>query len=327
MRRTLAVLLACAATTGIGCFAPPPAALTFEGKIEPSGDKSFAIVGDLQTTSFLEFWREQNDIERALVVKQIATARPAFLVMLGDLVFNGSSEGAWADFDALCTPIREARIPVLAVPGNHEYWFGGSLDHYFKRFPHLKERTFYEVTHGPVALVFLNSNIDNLPEWEMQLAWYRAELARIDADPNIRGALVMMHHPPYTNSTVTSDEAHVGQWLVPPFKAAKKTLAMITGHVHSYERFVYDGKMFVVSGGGGGPRAALSLDDHRRHPEDLYKGPAVRAFHYLSVTPAPTGLAVEVVGLSGEGRGFSTIDAFKMPWPDGGDRGGKLAKE
>lgn len=307
-------------TVAAGCFAPPVPARPFEGRIEPSGPQSFAIVSDLQTTSLLEFWREQNDIERALVVRQIAAARPAFLVMLGDLVFDGSSEGAWADFDALCTPIREARIPVLAVPGNHEYWFGGSLDHYFKRFPHLEKRTFYRVTHGPLALVFLNSNIDNLPEWEAQLAWYRAELARIDADPRVRGALVMMHHPPYTNSTITSDEEHVGRWLVPPFKAAKKTLAMITGHVHSYERFVYGGKMFVVSGGGGGPRAELSSGDGRRHPEDLFTGPPLRAFHYLSVTPSPSGLSIEAVGLPRGERAFSTIDAFKLPWPEGGGR-------
>eukprot|EP01102_Stenamoeba_stenopodia_P008290 TRINITY_DN236_c0_g3_i1.p1 TRINITY_DN236_c0_g3~~TRINITY_DN236_c0_g3_i1.p1 ORF type:complete len:232 (-),score=72.79 TRINITY_DN236_c0_g3_i1:154-768(-) len=39
-------------------------------------------------------------------------------------------------------------------------------------------------------------------------------------------------------------------------------MIMISGHVHSYERFHKHGKWFVVSGGGGGPRAPL----RKRHP-------------------------------------------------------------
>jgi 3',5'-cyclic AMP phosphodiesterase CpdA len=304
-----------AASSSLGCCATPRAAQPFAGTIEARGTERFAIVSDLQTTSMLEFWREENDVERERVVKRIAAERPAFLVMLGDLVSNGSSADAWADFDELCGCLREARIPVLAVPGNHEYWpIAGTLEHYFERFPHLEKRTYFSMRHGPLGLVLLNSNKDQLPDWEAQLTWYREEIRRLEADPEIRGVLVMAHHPPYTNSTVTGDEVHVQEGFVPPFKGAKKTLAMITGHVHSYERFTYGKKMFVVSGGGGGPRAELLSGDARRHPEDLFKGDAIRAFHYLSVAPTPEGLAVEVVGFSDGERDFSVLDAFKLPW-------------
>ena len=81
----------------------------------------------------------------------------------------------------------------------------------------------------------------------------------MDADPKVRGVLVFTHHPPYTNSTVTKDESHVQQAFVGPFVAAKKTLALLSGHAHGYEHFIEQRKHFVVSGGGGGP-ATMKLE-------------------------------------------------------------------
>src|SRR5206468_5236829 len=115
------------------------------------------------------------------------------------------------------------------------------------------------VRYGALTLLFLDSNERFLEPfaWREELEWYAAALARSDADPSVAGVLVLLHHPPYTNSTVTRDELHVQRDLVPPFAAAKKTLAMLSGHAHSYERFSRGGKTYVVTGGGGGPRAAL----------------------------------------------------------------------
>lgn len=319
MRRALPVVLACLAAAPLyACFAVPvPPAQPFVGEIRQEGTEPFAIVGDLQTTSMLEFWREENDLERERVVRRIASTRPAFLVMLGDLVSNGSSALEWADFDVLCEPLRRARVPVFAVPGNHEYWmFAGDLSHYSQRFPHLDKRTYSTVKYGPLALVLLNSNKDQISTWDEQAAWYREEIRRLDADPSVRGVLVMTHHPPYTNSTVTSDEVHVQEAFVPAFKASKKTLAMVSGHVHSYERFTYGEKTFVVSGGGGGPRAELLTGSGCRHPDDHFSGPAIRAFHYLAVKPTPAGLEVDVLGLSDDLGAFSAIDAFELPFSD-----------
>src|SRR4029453_8711084 len=59
----------------------------------------FAIVGDLQRTSSLEFWRPSNAREGEQLIHQIVAARPDFLAIVGDLVFWGSSAGAWAAFD------------------------------------------------------------------------------------------------------------------------------------------------------------------------------------------------------------------------------------
>lgn len=283
------------------------------------------MVGDFQRTSPAEVWRERNRDERRLIVSRIAEEAPDFLVILGDLVFCGSSPAQWAEFDDLSAPLREAGIPVFPVLGNHEYWISPrrALPAFFARFPHLEGRNWYAAAYGDVALVFLDSNRRWLAPalWAEQLAWFAAELDRLDANPAVRAVLVMLHHPPFTNSTVTSDERHVQGFFVPPFLDAAKTRAMFSGHVHSYERFDRGGKTFVVTGGGGGPRVRLSRGGRRRHADDLFEGPAVRPFHFLLCEPRSGGLAVEALGLPKRGRGFETMEAFLLPFPDAAAEG------
>jgi Icc-related predicted phosphoesterase len=278
----------------------------------------FAVVGDLQRTSLAEIWRESNDSERDRLVREIAAYEPDFLVCAGDLVFQGSSRLDWEEFDTLTRPLREAGVPLLPILGNHEYWVrkAAALRNYFARFPHLSGRRWYSVTYGPLGLVFLDSNEKALGKtlWSEERAWFASELARFDADRAVRGTVVFVHHPPFTNSTVTPDESHVQRAFVPPFLTAKKTLAMISGHVHSYEQFAKGGKTFLVTGGGGGPRVRLASGAARRHPEDAFPGPEVRLFHFLLCSPGKEGLQIEVVGLDKGGNAFGALTRFALPW-------------
>jgi 3',5'-cyclic AMP phosphodiesterase CpdA len=278
--------------------------------------KHFCAGGDLQRTSGLEFWRERNDRERRLVVAALARERPAFVVSLGDLVFDGASAAQWGRLDRLLGPLRKGRIAMWPVPGNHEYWGPNAraLRNYFARFPHLKGRHHYVLRFGGLALVLTDSNHKDLGKnrWLAQLSWYRRTLRQLDADATVRGILVMQHHPAYTNSTVTGDEAHVKRGLVPPFQAARKTLAMLSGHVHSYERFVRAGKTFIVSGGGGGPRAKLARGSKRRHRDDRYRGPSIRPFHYLCFYPEAQALRIVVRGLRKGGHRFTTLETVRL---------------
>ena len=314
---TLAALSAGALLSASAC-APLPPVRSFSGKIEPFHEGGrFAVVGDVQPTSWLEFWRESNDAEREVLVHAIPASHPALLAITGDLVFDGSSGRQWAQLDATCAPIRDAGIPVFAALGNHEYWGGKSgPESFFKRFPHLENKHYYAITYGPVRLVFLDSNVDELTPaaWEAQRVWYEKTLADFDVDPEVRGVLVLAHHPPYTNSTVTSDELYVQQVIVPPLLRAKKTLGLFNGHVHNYERFVHGGKMFVVSGGGGGPRARLAEGKDRRHPDDLFVGPPIRSFHFTVFTVTATGVTAEVMGLPKGGTVVAPMDHFELPW-------------
>jgi len=242
----------------------------------------FVWVSDTQRTSPLEFWRESNDDERKVLIEAIADMDPAFVLMGGDLVFSGSSEADWLEFDSVMEPIRQRRIPVYSAFGNHEYWLDWFFHRraspmetfFYERFPHLKkERHWYSLEFGPLRLVVLDSNQGHGPitteeGWSEQKRWFEQTLDSFDLDPEVRGVIVAVHHPPFTNSTITSDEIHVQEAFVPKFVASKKTLIMISGHVHSYERFHKHGKLFVVSGGGGGPRAPLKKQlPHHQQPQ------------------------------------------------------------
>ena len=307
-----------ALTIGCGGPAAPPA--TFAAKVPSYHEGArVAVVGDLQRTApILEFWREQNDAERARVVAAIAEQRPDLLVLTGDCVFDGGSDAQWAAFDALTAPLRAADVPVVSAFGNHEYWRGrvAAAAHVFPRFLLDAERHWFAIALGPLRIVIADSNDGELSkrEWSAQLAWYETALAGFDADPSVRGVLVAFHHPPFTNSTVTGDEQEVQRSLVPPFARAHKTLAMLNGHVHSYERFVRDGKTYVVSGGGGGPRADLATGDARRHPDDRYAGSSPRDFNFTLYTVTASGVTAAVHGLGRAASAWTILDRFDLPW-------------
>lgn len=278
------------------------------------------MIGDLQRTALIEFWRESNNPEREALVRDLAATCPDALFIVGDLVFYGSSARHWEKFDALMAPVRDAGIPAFAVFGNHDTWTGRawSEDNLFARFPHLEGRHHHEVAYGPIRLVLLDSNIDVLSreEWADQRRWYQETLRRLDADPAVRGIVVLLHHPPYSNNTRTDDGGHVRRDLVLPFMESRKTMAMISGHVHSYERFLRGGKMFIVSGGGGGPRPKLDLGPERPHPDDLVQGPALRPFHYLLLAPGAGGIEFEARGLQRKEQEVRTLERFTLPWPE-----------
>ncbi len=89
----------------------------------------------------------------------------------------------------------------------------------------------------------------------------------------------------------------------------------MAAHVHTYERFIRQGKTFLNSGGGGAPRRSLYLGAKRRHPDDLFKGAAVRPFHYVTVRLTPTGLVGTARGVRQSTDRLYTMEQFTWPWP------------
>ena len=75
----------------------------------PYNKGRFAIIGDVQPTSRVEFWRKSNARERVQLIQQITMEIPDFLAIVGDLVFCGSSAANWTTFDTLATPLYDAR--------------------------------------------------------------------------------------------------------------------------------------------------------------------------------------------------------------------------
>ena len=283
-------------------------------------DCSFPIVavGDLQRTSLWEFLigRESNDQERKVIIENISENNPGSVVLLGDMIFEGDNGDHWKYFDSLMIPITKKKMPLLPVIGNHEYYGKDRIAFQYltERFPVFKRSRWYTDVCDSIAIVFLDSNNNEYSEreWNKQIDWFRNILRTYDRDSAIKGILVFAHHPPYTNSIVAGDAMQLRHGFVPAFDNTKKTMALITGHAHAYERFVENGKTFIVSGGGGGPRVLLNTGVNKYN--DYYKGPSPRPFNYIIINKKKNGINFIVRGLNKGSKNFFTMEQFTIPY-------------
>jgi 3',5'-cyclic AMP phosphodiesterase CpdA len=307
-------LLASAGFLALSCVSPEADAPlpSYDARLADGAAGPFVIFGDSRKTLAAEFWRKRYDRERLLVIEAIAAENPAFVLNSGDLVAYGSDPEDWRSFYEENRPIFSRRIPYYAGLGNHEYYGDNerALANYFSFFPHLAGRKWYEIRFPPVLVVVLDSNFGDLPRGEasVQDEWLSRTLAAAEADPSIRHVLVTCHHPPYTNSVVHSDSRDVQERFVR--RLTPKVKAFISGHVHSYERFVRDGVQFIVSGGGGAPLTPVNVETPGYRDE--FRGPAYRGFHYLRFRAEGGTLRCDVVMLQSDGS-WKRVDGFECP--------------
>lgn len=275
------------------------------------------LIGDTQRTSFWEFWRENNTPFRKAILRKVASLQPAFVLHVGDLVFQGASTGHWEEFDDNASSIREQGIPVFPVLGNHEYYGDNSeaLSQYFSRFPALHNRQWYSFRFRSIAFVLLNSNFDELNEEEIreQNDWYAQTMRQQQADSAVSTIVVVCHHPPYSNSTVVGDNPDVQQHFVPLFNTTPKARLLVSGHCHSYEHFIKGEKHFLITGGGGGPRQEVELNPEQQRHTDSYIGAAIRPLHFCTVELRNTTLQIQMLQLHQDTGTWSVGDMFVIP--------------
>jgi len=316
------IFMALLTAAGLACDDPPlpPPAPPASATVSEHGP--ILVLGDTQRTFWLErlIGREQNEAARLALIARIAgEEHPSLLVHLGDLVVYGASEAEWQYFDRLTSPLRERGIPILPVLGNHDYWGSDAvaLERARQRFPVLSPHTYYARRQQGLGLIWLDSNLEG-PLAEQQARWFEATLGEFKREPEIRGVLVFTHHPAYTNGHGREADSYVRSTLLPAFLRSKKTVALLSAHVHGYERFSVAGKAFIVSGGGGGPRVEYDpAPDGTPAPVYVATSGAPRAFHYLVITEGEAALHVEVKCLSfGALCADGLLETFSLPLPD-----------
>lgn len=320
--RTLALGLPATAFLA-SCDTFHPAGGVVPCRWECSGDRRrIAVVGDLQramstlprlisSTGVALDSYGSNDAERAAILAEIADQHPDMLLLLGDQVEDGDDPEDWEYFDRAMRPIRDGNIQTWALLGNHDY---GALSggreqpwrrHFLRRFPHQELLPLTTIQLNEYMLVVVDSNLPEMSEHEIArlAADYRVTLAELDNTDQVRGVIVAMHHPPYTNGgfgfapmrSVSAMMERLQPLFAEPFLRARKTLLFLSGHVHSYQRFVADsGKQFVVSGGGGGPRHRVDIGPERRftNDADVLRRVAERPFHFLMLELDEKGISL-----------------------------------
>lgn len=262
---------------------------------EPS--LTFAVIGDYGSGSARE----------AAVAQLVASWSPAFVVTTGD-----NNYGAAGDVDSYDPNVGQFYHSFIApytgaygagaasnaffpAIGNHDWDIGGG-EPYFTFFTLPGNERYYELARGPVRLVFLDSDLrepDGRTPASVQGAWAEARMAAA-TEPFV---FVVFHHPAYTSGT--REPAML--W---PFKAWGAD-AVLTGHVHNYERLTDVGLTYFVNGQGGQSTHAFGTI----HPASQLRYNAQDGAQ--RVTVSRTKATFDYFGVNG-----SLIDSYAMG-PDG----------
>jgi hypothetical protein len=233
------------------------------------------------------------------VVQRVAEQKPDALILLGDQVFWSTSASDWRFFDDIMQPVHALNIPVFPLFGTHEYMGCGDagIINMQSRFA-AASTTWYRWDADSVAYIMLNSNWSSIGEdsTRMQLEWYTSELQRCEQDVTTRAIVVSSHHPPFTNSTVVHDDVISRDEFVPLFLQVRKGQLWLSGHCHAVEMFERDGKRFIVSGGGGGPRQKLATGEYAQYADILHGGP-VRPLNSLMLQRNGDSILVSIDSL------------------------------
>ena len=255
----------------------------------------------------------QNTKATITIFDEIVRLKPAVLYWLGDIVSLGYRSNKWRIIDqflAKCTAVGTA---VYAIMGNHDVMGRPrkGAKNFQLRFPDHSPTGYVKVTDA-IAVVMLNSNFSVLSVADMvkQQTWYEQTLKDLDEDPSIKVVIVTCHHAPYSNSKLVGSSKLVQQRFVPAYIRSQKARLFITGHSHAFERYQFEGKTFLVIGGGGGLKQPLNVSPSRL--PDLatdYKP----LFHYLAVRREGEGLSLTSYCLKNDFSGFSVGYQFDIP--------------
>ncbi|MDP8225534.1 MAG: metallophosphoesterase [Candidatus Lernaella stagnicola] len=213
---------------------------------------TFAVVGDFQQPDGGKGYKPVSH----KIVREIAAAKPEFVVIVGDLI-AGRGQERWQEFDELVKPITEAGTPIHAVIGNndlHSKTMGEGFDTRFT--------TRRQVVAKPgLWLVLLDSEqfADGYADYKLgeeQTAWlngkpWRAELAA-GPDPLL---FFVVHRPVWRSKPMERDVTHKYGRDKPEIASLLERLGadvVLGGHEHLYERIDKDNATYFITGGGGG---------------------------------------------------------------------------
>lgn len=214
---------------------PPPSKLSF-GDIsieEDTFSEVIVIYGDGRT----------NHEMHQQIVNEILELEPQMVFHTGDLVEDGNSSTQWEIFNEITFELME-NTEFYPALGNHER----NSDLYYDNFELPNNEQWYSVDYYGIHFVVLDSNVDTSTTSE-QYGWLQSDLEAVENQKDF--IVLIFHHPPFTVGK-HSEAEELRTTIVPLFEEYNVDLAF-SGHDHNYQRNLYNGIYYIVTGGGGAP--------------------------------------------------------------------------
>jgi len=223
--------------------------------------------------------RGENSVHAA-IVEQISTHHPDAVFHTGDLSQRGTQQQDYDLFLSTIAPLGNLQS-YYPVRGNHDR----DRDLLLRNFPHLNGSTWYSVEIDSIRFIVLDS-VESLKPGSSQYIWLESQLQASTEVP----AIVLVHHPLFSSGAHGSTPG-LALYLTPLFQRYR-VRAVFSGHEHSYERSVYNGIHYIVTGGGGSPLRETS------HPNP-YSQVFYLGYHYIICDREAGNLRITAIALDG----------------------------
>lgn len=256
--------------------------------IYQAGKLLFHATGDTGGIKSPQFQQAVADLMVNDCRKSDLASRPAFFYHLGDVVyFYGEGREYFSQF---YDPYQLYPAPIFAIPGNHDAEVFDERDHSLSSFvtnfcaqtPEITrdagdthrhamtQPNVYWTLEAPfVTVIGLYTNV---PEGgrldDAQIMWFASEMT---SAPKERALIVAMHHSCYSADLYHSGSQYMVQQLEQAMQSSGRVPdAVLSGHVHNYQRFTrtINGSdvPFIVAGAGGFWKQSSMQKDAQDNP-------------------------------------------------------------
>jgi len=216
---------------------------------KPANEKAFELLKNNQQKDVFSFAvmgdnRNGDEVFQS-IIKELPKTDVKFAINNGDIVFLG----LWWEFKNYLTMIKESKVPIISVIGNHEISFFSGKNNFKKYIG----KTNFSFSYANSYFI----SIDNTKKFKKkQFKWLEKELQK---SKKYKHRFVFLHIPLYDPRKGDMKKGHSMKEL----KTAKQlndifdkyNVSMVfASHIHSLYNGYWQKTPFIITGGAGAPK-------------------------------------------------------------------------
>jgi len=232
----------------------------------------------------------------------------------GDLQYYDAVFETWADWFPAHAPILAGGAFWPTIGNHEEERDGAEFDQTYARYfanPSQTEAgepdgttSAYHFESGGVHFISVNSE-DDIGDFDADFTYLDEALTAAEASEGHRFSIVFFHRPIWSVSR--NGPAESLRAAIDPILDAHDVPLVLQGHHHAYERFIVEGRTYIVTGGGGAGLYDLDAQVESRPDEAALRVAAGSFHHGLRITIRETDLLVRAIDREGTVQDEATI--------------------